>query len=470
MIDSATLNSFEAIVGARNTLKAGTDLDRYLHEPRNNYTGQTPMVLKPVDTDEVSRILCLASETATAIVPQGGHTGLAGGAVPNESSNQIVVSLERMNAIREIDPDGNTIIAEAGVVLQSIQDEAARHDLLFPLSLASQGSCQIGGNISTNAGGTGVLAYGNTRDLVLGLEVVLPNGEIWNGLRKLKKDNTGYSLKDLFIGAEGTLGIVTVAVLKLFPLPKSRTAVWAGLPSPDDALALFNFALARAGNSLTGFELIHRTPLEFVLRNVSGRRDPLAQRHEWYVLAEISSGRSEEDANMLAEAIFAEALNRKLIGDAVLSQNEAHRNQLWQLREEMSLAQRPEGASIKHDISVPVHRIPGFIEKANPIIHAICAEARPCIFGHMGDGNLHFNVSQPAGGDREEFLALGEIISKNIYALVVAMSGSISAEHGIGQLKRTLLATTKSKTEIAMMRAIKQAFDPQNIMNPGKLL
>ncbi|MGI9399617.1 MAG: FAD-binding oxidoreductase, partial [Rhizobiaceae bacterium] len=439
-------------------------------ENRNIYVGKTELVLKPNSTEQVSEILALANQTNTPIVPQGGHTGHVGGGVPDESGEQIIVSLERMNKIREIDTDGNTLTAEAGVILQTIQEAADGNDRLFPLSIGSQASCMIGGNISSNAGGTGVLAYGNTRELVFGLEVVLPNGEIWNGLRKLKKDNTGYSLKNLFIGAEGTLGIVTAAVLKLFPKPKGVDVVWAGLDKPADALALLNLAQGMAGTALTGFELIHRRPLEFVLRHIPDSRDPMAGKHEWYVLAEISSGRSAEDAKALTEAIFTEAIERGLAKDVVVAQSVGQRDAFWKLRETMPPAQIPEGGSIKHDISVPVHAIPEFLERAGEIVLEEVPDARICVFGHMGDGNLHYNISQPVGADLKTYLKHRQPLNDKVHALVVEMNGSISAEHGIGKLKRESMAKIKNPVELKMMRDIKHALDPKGIMNPGKVI
>jgi FAD/FMN-containing dehydrogenase len=470
MIGHDLLQRFQAIVGAANTLGPDDDLSRYVRENRNIYVGATPLVLKPAGTQEVARIVSLASETRTPLVPQGGHTGHVGGAAPDESGTQIVVSLERMRAIREIDTAGNTVTVEAGAILQAVQERALANERLFPLSLASQGSCQIGGNIATNAGGTGVLAYGNMRDLVLGLEVVLPSGEVWDGLRKLKKDNTGYAVKELFVGSEGTLGIITAAVLKLLPLPKGSTVAWAGLATPEQALSLYELTRSLAGGALTAFEIIHRTPLEFALRHVSDNRDPFAVRYQWYVLAEISSGRSHEDARALTESIFAAALGKELIADAVMSETVAQRSRLWKLREDIPPAQEHEGASIKHDVSVPVHLIPEFVKQAWAIVGEIAPGARPCVFGHMGDGNLHFNVSQPAGGDAAQFLDRRPLLNARIHRLVGAMSGSIAAEHGIGRLKRELLAENKSAVEMDIMRAIKQALDPNGIMNPGKVL
>ncbi|MEZ5880675.1 MAG: FAD-binding oxidoreductase [Nitratireductor sp.] len=464
------LAQFTAIVGKANTLTPEDDLTHYTHENRDIVIGSTPLVLKPASTEEVAAIMTLANETRTAIVPQGGHTGHAAGGVPDESGCQIVLSMERMNRIREIDTEGKTMTVEAGVILQTIQQAAEAHDLLFPLSLASEGSCQIGGNISTNAGGTGVLSYGNTRELVLGLEAVTPQGEIWNGLTKLKKDNTGYDLKDLIIGAEGTLGVVTAAVVKLFPKPKGKAAAWIGLATPKHALDLLNGALEKAGRSLTAFEFMPRIGVDAVFDHYPQIRNPLAARHDWQVLMEISSARSQRDAETELETLLGAALEDGTIEDAAVSTSEAQRLSFWMIREIMPESQKRLGGSIKHDISVAVHRIPEFIERAAPIVEAAFPGARPFPFGHMGDGNIHYNVSQPAGMASEEFLAGRERVQDAVHALVTGMDGSISAEHGIGRLKRDLLARTKDPAALAMMRAIKQALDPNGIMNPGKVI
>jgi FAD/FMN-containing dehydrogenase len=471
-MDAALLARFAAIVGERNALTPDrADLTHYTHENRKLVIGKTPLVLRPGSTAEVAAIVKLAAETGTAIVPQGGHTGHAGGGAPDESGTQIVVTLERMNAIRQIDSQGNTITAEAGVTLQRLREAAESAGRLFPLAISSQGSCQVGGNISTNAGGTGVIAHGNMREQVLGLEVVLPSGEVWNGLRGLRKDNTGYAMKQLFIGAEGTLGIITAAVLRLLPLPKGREVAWAAVPSPAAALELLNLSLETAGGGVTAFELIHRTPLEFVLRNAPGSRDPLPGRHEWQVLVEISSGRSAEDARQLAETIFATAAERGLIADAVIAESIAQRDALWKLRDDMGPAQAPEGLSIKHDVSVPVHRLPEFLARGGDAVSLAAPQARLCAFGHMGDGNIHFNVSQPVGISGAQYLKDRQAaIHDAVHALVLELGGSISAEHGIGRLKRDLLIATKSPVELEMMRAVKRALDPQGIMNPGKVV
>ena len=464
------LQRFVRIVGEKNALGANDDLAHYVNETRGIFKGATPLVLKPASTAEVSSILMVANETRTPIVPQGGHTGHVAGGLPDESGTQIVLATERMNTIREIDPAGNTMTVEAGVILQTIQEKAAEHDRLFPLSLGAQGSCQIGGNISTNAGGTGVLAYGNTRALVLGVEAVLPNGAIWNGLRKLKKDNTGYDLKDLFIGAEGTLGIVTAAVLKLFPAPAGKEIAWAGLKSPAAALKFLEIAQGKAGNSLTAFELVPRRGIEFLTKHFPKYPDPLASAHPWYVMAEISSGRSAEDARELTEDIFSAAFEHDVVQDAVLAGSLAQQAAFWGMREDLSLAQRPEGASIAHDISVPVHAIPELISRGEKAVLEIVPTARMMAFGHLGDGNIHFNFSQPTDMEKEAYLAHRSAVNEAVYSLVLELGGSISAEHGIGRLKRDLMARTKDPVELTLMRQIKQTLDPHGIMNPGKVV
>ena len=355
-------------------------------------------------------------------------------------------------------------------MLETLQNAAADADRLFPLSLASQGSCQIGGNLSSNAGGTAVLAYGNMRELCLGVEVVLPTGEVLDDLRKLKKDNTGYDLKNLFVGAEGTLGVVTAAVLKLFPKPKGREVAWAGVSSPEDALGLFSLAVDQAGSALTAFELIGDTPLDFVTRNSPGSQRPLQGQWPWHVLMEISSGRSQEDARDLIETILSGGIDVGLVGDAVIAASLAQADAFWKLREDISDAQRPEGASIKHDISVPVAAVPQFIERAAKAVEAVSPGARIVCFGHMGDGNLHYNISQPVGADPQNFLALYRPMNKAVHDIVRDLNGSISAEHGIGQLKRDELLATAPPVAIDLMRRVKAAFDPAGIMNPGKVL
>ncbi len=458
------------IVGAAHVLTDPHDTAPYLTEWRNLYHGTTPAVVRPGSVDEISQILKWASANGHPIIPQGGNTGLVGAQVPDESGNEIILSLNRLNNIRDIDAQGGTIVAEAGVILQDIQTAAADAGMLFPLSLGAQGTCRIGGNISTNAGGVGVLAYGNTRDLVLGLEVVLPTGEIWNGLKRLRKDNTGYDLKNLFIGAEGTLGIVTAAVLKLYPAPAGRAVAFAGLADPAAALALLSTARKAAGPSLTGFELLPRISIDFVLRHVPGNRDPLAEPHPWYVLLEISSPRSEADAAEMMEQTLSNGFEAGNVADAAIASSLAQIDAMWKIRHDISEAQRPEGGSIKHDISVPVARVPEFMDRAIAAVTAAIPGCRPVGFGHLGDGNIHFNISQPPGMDKEEFLAMWSGMNSLVHDIVAQMDGSVSAEHGIGRLKRDLLKTVKSDIELDLMRRIKSAFDPAGILSPGRVL
>ncbi|ABS13256.1 FAD-binding oxidoreductase [Brucella anthropi] len=470
MLDTALIERFSAIVGEKNALTAPEDLAAYLVEQRDLYHGRTPLVLRPGSTEEVAAIMKLASETKTPVVPQGGNTGLVGGQQPDESGAAITLSLGRMNRIRNLDTVGNLVTLEAGVILKNLQEAAEKAGRLFPLSLGAEGSCQIGGNLGSNAGGTAVLAYGNMRELCLGLEVVLPTGEILNDLRYVKKDNTGYDLKDLFIGSEGTLGVITAAVLNIFPQPKGKGVAYAGLRNPEDVLRLFQLATEHAGPSLTGFELMPRVGVEFTVRHVDGVRDPLESPHDWYVLIDISSTRSEEDARTTLETILTEAFENDIIQDAAIGESVAQAQSFWKMREEMSWAQKPEGGSIKHDISVPVASIPAFIHEANAATLEMIPGARIVCFGHIGDGNLHYNVSQPVGADKEAFLARWHELNHRIHTIVASYTGSISAEHGIGQLKREELAFFKQDVALDLMRRIKSAFDPAGIMNPGKVL
>tara|TARA_R110002020_G_scaffold68142_10_gene178455 strand:+ start:69 stop:1502 length:1434 start_codon:yes stop_codon:yes gene_type:complete len=469
-VPSDLLQQFAAIVGEANTLRDPADIAPRLVENRGLYRGVSPMVLKPGSTQEVSAILKLATETRTAIVPQTGNTGLVGGQVPSTAGTELIVSLERMNRIRDVDPVANVLVAEGGAILAEVQKAAEDVGRLFPLSLGSEGSCRIGGNLATNAGGTAVLAYGNMRQLCLGLEVVLPTGEIWDGLRRLKKDNTGYDLRDLFIGAEGTLGIITGAVLKLFPQPVGHQVAFAGLSSPEDALRLFEKASNLCGTALTGFELMPRIGVEFTTRHIDGVRDPLSEPYPWYALIDISTSDSAETAETMVQALLELGLETGLVRDAVIASSVAQQKALWHMRESMSDAQKPEGGSIKHDVSVPVSSIPAFMEAAEKGVLAAMPGARICAFGHLGDGNIHYNISQPVGADKQAFLERWREINGIVHGIVLSMNGSISAEHGIGQLKRDELARIRPAIEIDLMRRIKRAFDPANIMNPGKVI
>jgi FAD/FMN-containing dehydrogenase len=470
MVDNALIQRFAQIVGENNAITDQAVIAPHLVETRGLYHGASPLLLRPGIVEEVSAILKLATETKTAIVPQSGNTGHVGGQTPREGGSDVLLTLSRMNKVRDIDTAANVLVADAGCILQTIHEVAEKHDRLFPLSLGSQGSCQIGGNLSTNAGGTQVLAYGNMRQLCLGLEVVLPTGEIWDGLRKLKKDNTGYDLRDLFIGAEGTLGVITGAVLKLFPRPRGHQVAFAGLENAEDALKFFELATANCGTSLTGFELMVRLGVEFTVRHIPGVRDPLAQVHPWYVLVDISTSDSAESAERMMHGLLESAFEAGLVKDAAIAASTAQARAFWHLRESMSNAQKPEGGSIKHDVSVPVSSIPAFIAAAEKAVLAYLPGARICAFGHLGDGNIHYNISQPVGADKAEFIGRWREMNEIVHGLVLAFNGSISAEHGIGQLKRDELAAIRPPIEIDLMRRIKHAFDPAGIMNPGKVI
>jgi FAD/FMN-containing dehydrogenase len=465
-----TLDALVRVVGQDYAIREPEGMAPYLVEWRDRYVGKAALVLKPGSTAEVAAILKRANETRTAIVPQGGNTGLVGGQIPSESGHEVVVSLGRMTHVRDIDLDGNTMTVEAGLVLANAQAVAASAGRLFPLSLTSEGSCQIGGVLATNAGGTAVLAYGSARDLTLGLEVVLADGSVWNGLKRLRKDNSGYDLKDLFIGSEGTLGIITAAVLRLFPKPATTVTAFAGLSHLESAAAFFSRAYEQAGPALTAFELLPRLGLDFVLRHGADTRDPLRTAHAWYVLFELSSPREGDEVTRLAETLLSESIEAKEIDDAVIAASLAQRSELWRLRELMSEVQKHEGGSIKHDIAVPVARVPEFIARANQLVELMIPGARPVPFGHFGDGNIHYNVSQPPSMDRTVFLANWEALNAAVHEIVLDLGGSISAEHGIGRLKRDLLRHAKQPLELEMMRKIKAAFDPNGILNPGKLL
>ena len=461
-----TLKRLATIVGERYAIRTPAEMVPYLIEWREIWTGKTPMVLRPSSTQEVSRILAIANETRTTIVPQGGNTGLVGGQLPFETGNEIVLSLDRMNRIRDVDAADYSMTVEAGVTLKTVQDEAEKVDRYFPLSLESEGSCRIGGNLSTNAGGLAVLAYGSARDLCLGLEVVLADGRVWDGLRSLRKDNTGYNLKSIFLGAEGTLGIITAAVLKLFARPAVRATGFAALPSLDAVIALLSLAQEMSGSRVTAIELFPRNGLEFVFRHFN-LRDPFAAPAPWYVLIELSgSGELDE----LLTQILASGAERDIVLDATIAQSEQQRNDLWYLRKAIVEVQKLEGGSIKHDVSVPVSHIPRFIPEGIKALTDYMPGARPMPFGHVGDGNIHFNVSQPVGMDKQDFLAHWHEMNMVLYDIVLKHGGSISAEHGIGRLKRDMMAKIKSPVELAMMRDLKRLFDPNNILNPGKVL
>ncbi len=464
----ALIARFADIVGSAHAITESADMAAYLVEHRDLYQGRTPLVLRPGSTDEVAAILKLAGETGTAIVPQGGNTGLVGGQIAQ--GGEVIVSLSRMNRIRSVNPDDDTITVEAGTVLDQVHKAAEAADRLFPLSLGSEGSCQIGGNLSTNAGGTAVLAYGNARDLVLGLEVVLADGRVWEGLRSLRKDNTGYHLKDLFIGAEGTLGIITAAVLKLFPRPREVATAFVAVDDPATALKLFSLARGMAGAQLTACELMPRAGLEMVLKHAAGARDPIAAPYPWYVLVELASPLEGSGVSGVLQAILEDGFEQGIVRDAAVAESIAQAQDFWQLRLLMSEVQRAEGGSIKNDVSVPVARSAELIARGIEAVKTIVPGCRPIPFGHLGDGNIHFNFSQPVDGARDAFLEQWDAVTGAINEIVADLGGSISAEHGIGLMKQHLMETIKSPVELDMMKALKQAFDPKGILNPGKVV
>jgi FAD/FMN-containing dehydrogenase len=442
----------------------------FLLDWRRRWHGRALAVAQPDTADDVARVVRWCAARGVPVVPQGGNTGLSGGSVPDESGRALVLSLARLNRIRAVDPLNNTLVAEAGCILQQVQQAARDAGRLFPLSLAAEGSCTIGGNLSTNAGGVQVLRYGNARELCLGLEVVTPQGELWNGLRGLRKDNTGYDLRDLYVGAEGTLGVITAAVLKLHPLPTAQVCAFAAVASPDAALALLELAQRRAGPQLTAFELVSEACLGLVLKHGPDCRRPLADAHPWYVLLELSTLDDEAGATATLEALLEAAIEQGLVADAALAASLAQRSALWALRENISEAQAAEGKNIKHDIAVPISRIADFVRETDVAIAAAHPGVRMIVFGHLGDGNLHYNVSPPPGESGDAFLARQDAINRITHDAVVRHGGSISAEHGLGILRRDENARTKSAVEMALMRRLKAAFDPAGIMNPGKFL
>ena len=458
---------FIAIVGEKNAITDPADQEPYLVEQRNLYRGNTPLILRAGSTEEVSKILKLANETKTAIVPMGGNTGLVGGQTPH--NGEVVLSLARMDKIRDMDAASNAMVCEAGVVLIKAQQAATEADRLFPLSLGAEGSCTIGGNLSTNAGGTGALAYGVARDLVLGLEVVLADGRIMHNLNKLKKDNTGYDLRHIFIGAEGTLGIITAASLKLFPKPRTVETAFIGINSPDEALKLLNLVQSMTGGGATSFELIARAGVDMSLKHGINMRDPVSSVHPWYVLLQLSSQMTEGSREQM-EAVLEAGMEKGLINDATIADSIEQARAFWRIREFLPDAQKPEGGSIKHDVSVPVATVPEFLRRADAAVEKLIPGTRPVPFGHMGDGNIHYNVSQPVGADRNGFLSRWYDVNDVVHEVVASLGGSISAEHGIGVIKRDLLPHIKDPVAFELMKGFKKMLDPNDILNPGKVV
>jgi FAD/FMN-containing dehydrogenase len=468
MPTEAVLSRLHEILGPKGVIVDPALLEPHLVEWRGLYRGTARVVVKPANTEEVAAVVKLCAETRTPIVPQGGNTGLVGGAVADEDA--IILSLARMNKVRALDKSAYTLTVEAGVVLADVQKAAEEADRLFPLSLAAEGSCQIGGNLSTNAGGTAVLRYGNSRDLVLGLEVVLPNGEIIHGLHGLRKDNTGYDLRHLFLGAEGTLGIITAAVLKLFPRPRDIATAFVAVENPQAAIDTLALLRESSGDTVTMFELMSRFSIETVLKHVPGTADPVETLSAWYALIELSSPRAGGDLQSALEEGLGAAMENGWVTDAAIAQNDSQRAAFRRIREEISDAQKHEGGSIKHDISVPLAAIPAFLERADAAIEKLIPGTRPCSFGHAGDGNLHYNLSQPVGADREAYLQQWEAANRVVHDIVQDLGGSFSAEHGIGTLKVHELEHYKSPAALEAMRQIKRALDPYAIMNPGKVI
>jgi len=467
---SGVLDRVASVVGAAGLLTDEAAVAPYAIDWRKRYSGRPMAVVRPASAEQVAAVVKICAETSTAIVPQGGNTGLQGGGVTDASGTQIMLSTGRMNRVRAIDPVNNTITVEAGCVLADVQRAAEGAGRLFPLSLGAEGSATIGGNLSTNAGGTGVLRYGNTRDLALGLEVVLADGQTWDGLRGLRKDNTGYDLKHLFIGAEGTLGIITAAVMMLYPLPAARLAGIAALGSPEDAIKLLEIAQGQSGDSLTGFELFSDFCLSLVLQHFPGTPAPFAARHPQYVLVEISDARSEASGREAIESVFAAGMEAGVVLDAVVAQSLAQAQALWALRENITEAQAREGQNLKHDVSVPVSRIAEFIAATDAELRRAYPAVRMVTFGHLGDGNLHYNVAGPQEVPPEQFLREAAGLTRIVHDSVARYNGSISAEHGLGQAKREEIRRYKSALELDLMRRVKAALDPHGIMNPGKVI
>jgi D-lactate dehydrogenase (cytochrome) len=466
-LDPELLNRFTAIVGAKYALTDKAAQEPYLVEMRDLYHGHTPLVLRPGSVAEVAAILKLANETRTAVVPQGGNTGLVGGQIPHHG--EVLLSLARLDKIREVDPVSNTMTVEAGVTLQRAREAAADADRLYPQLLPSEGTCTIGGNLSTNAGGTAAIAHGIARSHALGLEVVLADGRVLHDLNKLKKNNTGYDLKNLFIGAEGTLGIITAAVLRLVPRPRSIETGWAAVPSPQAAVELLGLAEERTAGGVTSFEMMARSGVEAVVKHDAASRMPLEGTHPWFVLIELSS-QARSGLRDVLEEILADGHAKGLVLDATIVDSVQQAKSFWRIREMFGEVQRHIGASVKHDISVPVAAIPAFIEEANAAVIKLIPGTRPLPFGHVGDGNIHYNVTQPEGADRAKFLARWDEINAVVFAVVKKHGGSISAEHGVGVMKRDILPDYKDPVAIELMRALKRTLDPNGILNPGKVL
>ena len=476
------LDAIRAVVGARGLLTDPADTAAYTQDWRRLYQGRTPAVIRPADTAELAEVVRLCAAARAPLVPQGGNTSMVGGATPDADGSQLVLSLARLNRVRAIDPIDLTMTIEAGVTLKAAQTAAADQKCLLPLSISSEGSAQIGGVLATNAGGNNTVRYGNARDLVLGLEVVLPDGQVWNGLRRLRKDNTGYCLRQLFVGSEGTLGVITAAVLKLAPRPRETAVALCAVGSAEAALELFSRFQAHDPGAVQAFEFMSGVGVGFVLKHIEGARLPLGeagaagqpgsagQAGVQYVLVELATPRPDGGLRAMLEAVLEQALGDEIVMDAAIAESEAQRAAIWRLREEHSEAQKREGASVKNDVSVPVSKVPEFIRRATAACEALMPGIRAVPFGHLGDGNIHFNLEQPEGGDPAWFLAQDHSIMDTVNEVVRALDGSFSAEHGIGRLKPYMMPDWRGGAELGIMRQIKHALDPLGIMNPGKVL
>jgi D-lactate dehydrogenase (cytochrome) len=467
-LSTALVARLQATVGAHGWSDDPQVIAPHLEDPRGTYRGQTSLLLRPATTAEVAEVVRLCHDAGVAVVPQGGNTGLCGGALPD--AGQVLLSLARMNRVRDLDAANFTMTVEAGCVLAAVQAAAAEADLLFPLSLAAEGSCQIGGNLATNAGGTNVLRYGNAREQVLGLEVVLADGRVWNGLRRLRKDNTGYPLRELFLASEGTLGIITAAVLKLYPRPREMQVALVAVRDPEAALRLLRRARGLSGDAVVTFEYLNRTSLELVLATIPDTRDPFDRAHAHYVLLELASGRPGDDLRGLVELILEAGFEAGEVSDAALAASGAQAAAFWRLRESIPEAQKRTGAGIRHDVAVPVSRTHELLARGGALAERLVPGVRPVFFGHLGDGNIHLNLNQPPEMAAEAFLARTVEVNHAILDLVMEMDGSFSAEHGVGRLKRDEVARYKSAVEVDLMRRLKQALDPAGILNPGKVV
>lgn len=475
--DTTTTPSFDDlllrllhIVGQQGLLTESGDMTAYALEHRGNYPGKALAVVRPGSTEEVSQVVRACAQSGARLIPQGGNTGLVGGSTPDESGLEIVLSLTRMNRIREVNPQDNTMTVEAGCILQNVQEAAAEKNRMFPLTLGSEGTATIGGNLSTNAGGDQVIRYGNTREQALGLEVVLADGRIWNGLSSLRKDNTGYDLKHLFIGGEGTLGIITAATIKLYSVPRQQATAWIAIRNPAEAVSLLSLLRENLGDRITAFEIMARETVNLVLMHFPAMREPLQEAAPWVILAEVSETSLRVPLQEEFETVLAQAMEEDMVLDVALAASEQQSKSMWDIRSHIPEAQRKDGPSIKHDISVPISRIAEFVDAAGPAMNAIIPGIRCITFGHVGDGNLHFNQSKPASISKEDFLAREAAIHEVVHEAAARVNGSISAEHGIGRQKQDILIRYKDPVAISLMYSIKHAFDPNNTLNPGRLL